>query len=535
MSDDGADRWRRLQEVLDGALALSVEQQAGFLEKTCADDPALSADARELLGAIRSAESFLERPASELALEAILRPALPSGTRIGPYRILREAGRGGMGVVYVAVRDDGHFEQRVALKLVADALEPESAARRMREERRILSSLDHPEIARLIDGGVTPDGHPWFAMEFVEGKPIDVYCAKGRLSITARLALFARVADAVQYAHQNVVVHGDLKPSNIMVNTDGAIKLLDFGVAKILTRDMDMGHETTGGASRWFTPQYASPEQVCGRPITTASDVYTLGVLLYQCLTGRQAHRITSMVPAAIARAVCEEEPERPSSVVLRGPAAHTIADGVGLHPQKLARRLRGDLDTIIAKATHKDPARRYPSAGAFAEDVRRHLAGHPVVARPDSVAYRTSRFVRRHRFGVAAAAALFLSVLNGIAVIGWQAHIAAQERDNARRQVAVAGQLSGLLIDMFRVSDSAQGATVTARQVLASGVKRVETDFADQPLLQASMLRQLGTVYMNLGLDADAEQLVRQAALVCRRAGRAEGSADEHGHKDAC
>jgi serine/threonine-protein kinase len=523
MIDVNAERWRKLQDVLDGALELSAEEQTAFVERTCAGDPSLRANVRALLDAIRSAGDFLEEPASELALEAIVSPGLPSGTRIGPFRILQELGRGGMGVVYVAVRDDGHFEQRVALKLVSDSIEPESAARRMREERRILASLNHPEIARLIDGGVTADGHPWFAMELVEGTPIDRYCSNERLTIEKRLELFARVADAVQFAHQNLVVHRDLKPSNILVAKDMSIKLLDFGIAKVLTHDSEAGDETTGGGARWFTPQYASPEQVRGQPVSTASDVYTLGVLLYHCLTGRRPYEFSSLAPAAIATAVCEVEPERPSTAALREPGAREYAEAMRLQPERLARQLRGDLDTIVAKAMHKDAARRYASAGAFADDVRRHLAGHPVLARTDSLAYRASKFVRRHRVGVAASVALLLSLIGGGAGIVWQASIASGQRDNARQQAATAGQVSRLLVDMFRLSesDSAQGATVTAREVLASGARRIERDFAGQPLLRASMLRELGTVYVNLGLHEDAEKLVRQAAQIWRDADR--------------
>jgi serine/threonine-protein kinase len=351
-------------------------------------------------------------------------------------------------------------------------------------------------------------------MEYVEGTPLDRWCDERRLGVEARLALLAEVCDAVQYAHQNLVVHRDLKPSNILVTADGAVKLLDFGIAKLLSREGGAApsDEPTRTDGRWLTPRYASPEQVRGAPVTTVSDVYTLGVLLYELLAGAPPYRLDALTPAQLERAICDDDPARPSEV----------ARMQGTRPERLARRLRGDLDTIVLTAMQKEPARRYPSAGALADDVRRHLAGLPLRARPATLGYRASRFVRRHRLGVAAAGALALSLVVGAAGTATQARVAARERDRARQQAATAARASALLVDMFRLSDPdvTKGATITAREVLARGARRIETDFAADPALQATMLREVGRIYQNLGLLDDAERLVRRAVAVWRRGG---------------
>jgi serine/threonine-protein kinase len=528
------ERWARIQRVLDGALDLPPGEVSAYLERACGNDAALRREVETLLDACSRAEGFLERPPSMLAA-ALLgeRPARGEGRRIGPYVIRGEVGRGGMGVVYLAERGDGQFRQRVAVKVLPRGLESEEAVRRFREERQILASLTHPGIARLLDGGVTDDELPYFAMELVEGTAIDRWADERRLGIEARLALFLEVCDAVQYAHQNLVVHRDLKPSNILVTAGGAVKLLDFGVAKLLD-ERPGASDATHTAARWLTPRYASPEQMSDGRVTTASDVYTLGVLLFELLTGRSPYAPGRVGAVELARAVCEDEPARASAAVLRAGSV-TLPDGTsravgpeevaelrGVRAERLSRRLRGDLDMIVVTAMQKDPARRYPSASALAEDVRRHLAGRPVRAQPDTLPYRASRFVRRHRVGVAASAALGLTLVAGSAGIAWQAAVAARERQVAERQAATAERASRLLVDMFRLSDPdvALGASITAREVLARGSERVETDFAGDSALQALMLGEIGQIYQNLGLPDDAERLVRRAVEVWRREG---------------
>jgi eukaryotic-like serine/threonine-protein kinase len=517
-----SERWARLQQVLDGALELPPADVAAYLDRECGDDSELRVEAERLIESCTRAEGFLEHPPSHVA-EALLAEHATAERRVGPYLITGEAGRGGMGIVYLAERDDGQFRQRVALKVVPRGLASDRAVRRFLEERQILASLNHPGIARLLDGGVTDEGVPYFAMEFIDGTPLDRYCDERRLGIDARLRLFANVCDAVQYAHQNLIVHRDLKPSNILVTNDGAVKLLDFGIAKLVSGD-DGGGDLTVTGSRWLTPRYASPEQLRGEMVTTVSDVYTLGVLLYELLTGHPPYRLTGITPGALERAVCEEEPTRPSAVLERADKVTTgeITLARGLKGDRLGKRLRGDLDTIVLTAMQKDPARRYASAGALAEDVRRHAAGQPVRARPDTLRYRTSKFVRRHRVGVVTASALVLSLVGGGVGIASQAGIAARERDYAQRQAATAARASELLVEMFRLSDPevAKGATITARELLERGTRRVEIDLASDTALQAVMLREIGKIYLNLGMPDDAERLVRRAVTTWRAGG---------------
>ena len=535
------ERWADVQRVLDAALALPPENVASFLDRECGSDAELRREVEQLLDSCARAGEFLERPPLQLAVAFVQarasERAMPAGRRIGPYVVIGEAGHGGMGVVYVAERDDGQFRQRVALKVLPRGIESDHAIRRFLDERQILASLAHPSIARLLDGGVTDDELPYFAMEYVDGTAIDRYCDEHRLGIDARLRLVASVCDAVQYAHQNLVVHRDLKPSNILVTAEAQVKLLDFGIAKLLSdatpnADAAAHGDLTRTGGRWLTPRYASPEQISGAPVTTVSDVYTLGVLLFELLTGHSPYRVTALTPSELMRAVCEEEPLRPSLAVLRsepvtrgdGSISRAVPDEVAharaLRPDRLARRLRGDLDTIILTAMQKDPLRRYASASGLADDVRRHLAGQPIRARADTLGYRAAKFVRRHRVAVAAGGALTLSLVAGVVGIARQNAVASRERARAERQAATAARASRLLVDLFRLSDPdvAKGATITAREMLARGAQRVETDFADDPALQAMMLREIGQIYQNLALSDDAERLVRRAVAVWRR-----------------
>jgi serine/threonine-protein kinase len=505
MQPISTEQWRRVQQVLDGALALEPDDVSAYLDRACAGDRALRTEVARLLEACGRASGFLEDPPTLLAAEMLADLSAHEGRRVGPYVVVSRLGKGGMGVVYLAERADGQFHQRVALKLVSRGLETPLAVRRFLDERQILASLNHPNVARLLDGGVTEEGLPYFAMEYVEGTPIDRYCEARRLDVDARLRLFAEVCDAVQHAHQSLVVHRDLKPSNILVTAAGAPKLLDFGIAKLLQRDAPADATDTG--SRFLTPRYASPEQLRGEPVTTVSDVYSLGVLLYELLTGRLPYDLAADTPAALERAVCETDPQRPS---------------LALRDDRRARRLRGDLDTIVLKAMQKEPARRYASAGALAEDVRRHLAKLPVRARPDTLGYRASRFVRRRRALVASAAALSLAVVLGVAATATQASIAARERDRAQRQAETAARAAELLVDVFRLSDPdvARGTTITAREVLDRGTRRLERDFVGDPEVQAAMLRQVAQVYGNLGLYDDARRLASRAVSVWRPRG---------------
>ncbi len=368
--------------------------------------------------------------------------------KIGEYRILKQIGAGGMGLVYLAQRGDATFTQQVALKVIKKGMDSEEIVRRFELERQLLSGLNHPNIARLIDGGTTEDGRPFFALEHVDGQPIDKYCDTNKLSTRDRLALFRKVCAAVHYAHQNLIVHRDLKPGNVLINSLGEPKLLDFGIAKLLNPTLFQAIAVTGATVRLMTPEYASPEQVKGEPITTASDVYSLGVMLYELLTGRRPYKFKTRLQQEIMRIVCEESPERPSTVVSRvdeEPVGEgktrrvdpsTVAETRDGDLERLRRRLRGDIDDIVLKAMEKAPARRYSSAEQFSEDIGRHLTGEPVIARPPSVLYRAGKFVQRNRGKVAAAAAVSVTLFLG--VIGTSVQWARAER---AREVAVLAQ----------------------------------------------------------------------------------------------
>ncbi|HJR64483.1 MAG TPA: serine/threonine-protein kinase, partial [Gemmatimonadaceae bacterium] len=371
-----AERWRRLEEILDRALDLEPEARPALLDRECSGDPALRRDVETLLHADALATGFLadsiDSYAAALAFELDVSDRSSGsdtiGALLGPYRIVREIGRGGMGAVYLAERADGQFEHRVALKLVKHGLDSDDVHQRFLAERQILARLNHPNIARLLDGGRTPSGQPWFAMEYVDGEPITHWCDARRIGLTGRLALFAQVCDAVRYAHQNLVVHRDLKPSNILVTSQGAVKLLDFGIARLLHEDPSAQHTRTELGRRVMTPEYAAPEQVRGEPVSTAVDVYALGAVLYELLTGRRAHRFTHRSATEVERVVCDVMPSAPSAVVTTRMHLPGVEGGTdtwspeqasaarALSPARLKRALAGDLDNIILTALRKEP-----------------------------------------------------------------------------------------------------------------------------------------------------------------------------------
>jgi non-specific serine/threonine protein kinase/serine/threonine-protein kinase len=429
--------------------------------------------------------------------------------RVGPYRLVRELGHGGMGTVYLAVRDDDAFHKRVALKILKRGMDTDAIVRRFRTERQILAGLDHPNIARLLDGGSTADGLPYLVMEYVDGAPLVEYAEARQLDTAARLDIFLAVCAAVQYAHQNLVIHRDLKPANVLVTGDGVPKLLDFGIAKLLNPEM-AGHTLapTAPGLHLMTPEYASPEQVRGDAVTTTSDVYSLGVLLYELLTGRRPYRLTSRALPEIARVVCEEEPLRPSVAVTRPvePAAGAAPDRppsratTTLDPQRLRRQLEGDLDTIVLKALSKEPVRRYASVDQFAEDVRRHLAGLPVLARHDTLGYRASKFVRRHRGAVAAGAAVFVALVAGLVGVGWQARVARAERARAEARFDDLRSLANaFLFDIEGAIRDLAGSTPARQLVVQKGIEyldKLAADAGDRPDLR----RELAAGYVRVG-----------------------------------
>jgi len=506
------DRWNEIETLFESALDRPREERITWLYGTC-DDPKLRAEVERLLKAHERASGILDTPAS-LAPE----PLDVQGQRLGPYRLLREIGRGGMSAVYLAEREDP-YRQHVAVKLLRPGLATSDLVRRFLAERQILATLDHPNIARLLDGGVSDDGRPYFVMEYVEGQPITDYCDAHRLSVDDRLVLFEQVCEAVQYAHRNLVVHRDLKPSNIFVTDDGEVKLLDFGIAKLLDPEAVPAaapHTRTG--ARPMTLEYASPEQIQGDPITTATDVYALGVVLYELLTGRRPHSTDGTTAGEIERFVCEREPLPPSDAVGKGDdAPEKAARARSTSANALQRTLRGDLDTIVQKALRKEAERRYASAEQFAADLERHRTGQPVKARPATIGYRVRKFAERHRGGVAVAV-LFVLLLGGYAAtVTLQAQRIAEERDRARLEAMKTLHVKDFLIELFGSAGPSAGDTTALLEVLAGGADRVRRDLAGHPEIRAEMLSALGAVYTQLGQTDAARPLVEEA-LAARR-----------------
>lgn len=444
------------------------------------------------------------------------------GRRIGPWRIVRLLGSGGMGVVYLAERVDDSFRQQVAIKLVRNRLVDPETEERLVGERRILASLNHPNIARLLDGGATAEGTPYLVMEYIDGVPIDHYCDSRRLTVDERLDLFRTICAAVHYAHQNLVVHRDIKPTNILVTHDGTPKLLDFGIAKLL----DGGGAATEGLTRegilMMTPENAAPEQVAEETITTATDTYALGILLYRLLSGHPPYRLSGN-HKDVAETICYGQPELPSAVVratwrepeTRGREFGNLTPEIvsryrGTTPDKLRRRLKGDLDNIVMAALRKEPERRYRSVSEFSEDLRLHQASLPVTARPDTWSYRCGKFLRRHMAGTAMSAVLLgLLVAFGIAMSVQNRRIT-EERDTAM-------EVSRFLERIFTAPDpgNARGLDITAKEILARGADRISAELAERPAIQATLMQTIGRVYLNLGQYEPAIDMLEQALAI--------------------
>lgn len=517
------ERWREIEEVLDAALDADPSTWPSLLADTCSGDPELRRQVESLLRRHDRLDRFLaEQPrppgvAYEASPPSGGLPSPQAGQVIGAYRLVREVGQGGMGRVYEAERADGRFEQRVALKLLRPGVEGDEAKRRFLTETQVLAAFEHRSIARLIDGGVVGDGRPYLVMEFVNGVAIDRYSDDARLTVEDRLRLFLRVVEAVQHLHANLVVHRDIKPSNILVAPDGTVKLVDFGLAKLL--EVDQGGDTAARTrSRWMTPEYAAPEQVRGESVTTATDIYQLGAVLYELLSGRRPFVFAAERGLfEIERAVREDTPVRPSAVVEASPrhgralpAGRAVSRARRIGVERLSRSLRGDLDAIVLKALRKEPEARYRSAEALQEDIERHLRGEPVGARRGTAAYRARKFLRRHRWGVTATAGFLASVTALGAVYAVQV---TQERDRAQLEAAKSAQVIGFLTGLFESNDPREtgGETLTARELLDRGLGEVE-NLAAEPEVQAQMLDVLGSVYHDLAQYDQALPLLERA-----------------------
>jgi non-specific serine/threonine protein kinase/serine/threonine-protein kinase len=506
-----------------GALECPASARAAWLDEACAGDTALRAEVESLLASHEEAGEFIEESAID-SLAEYVEPTreLPPDTRVGLYRLTGVIGEGGMGTVYRAVRADDEFQSEVAIKVLKLGMEADYIIERFRRERQILANLSHPHIARLFDGGTTADGRPYFVMELIEGKPLPEYCDSRHLTTPERVELFRQICSALLYAHQHLIVHCDLKPGNILVTEDGTPKLLDFGIAKMLEPG-PLPQEATVTIARMMTPEYASPEQIRGEPISTSTDIYSLGVILYEILTGHRPYRLQTRRPHEVARAIVETDPPKPSTVIDRveeitredgtkitlTPVWVSIArDGT---PDKLRWRLRGDLDNIVLMAMRKDPQRRYPSVGHLMTDLQRHLEGLPVSARQDTLGYRAAKFFGRHRAGVIAAALAILALIASTIGTAWQAQVARRERARAERRFNdIRKVANSLLFDVHEAIKDLPGAT-PARQVIVSKALEFLDGLVKDSAGDLALQRELATAYERVG---DVQGQARESSL---------------------
>ncbi len=517
-----AERWRQVELLFHAALERPPVDYAAFLETAC-DDPEIRREVVTLLAASEDADEQLDRAVTG-ALKLAVNEPIPQA--IGPYRVLKRLGDGGLATVYLAERAESQVRVRVAIKVVKRGMDTTEILRRLRLERQILAGLDHPNIARLIDGGSTDDGLPYVVMEAIDGEAIDSHCDRHQLDLRQRLELFRKVCAAVHAAHRSLVIHRDLKPSNILVTKGGDPKLLDFGIAKLLgPTPVDQTEVRTVTGMRWMTPEFASPEQVRGEPLTTAADVYALGVLLYELLCGRRAFRFETRSQREVERLVCEVEPptlaDRLSIPAVGEPSVEEIAAARCESPSRLRNRLAGDLGTIVRVAMHKEPERRYPSAQALEDDIRRYLESRPLMARPDTALYRLRKFARRNRIAVVAASLVLVSLLSGFGGTFRALQIADGERRRAEQHLQELEEVVNFNVGMFELADpgEARGNSITVREVLDRATDRVPKELGNRPAVAARLLSTLGLVHQALGLYAPAGRLLENALELRREA----------------
>jgi len=525
LTADPRDRWREVDVVFQEALERPADDRPSFLLRRCGDDTTLRRAVEALLEANEEAEGFLERPVEDVCrlpwTEVFEATADPSegtqareprdrtGEQIGPWRLARTIGRGGMATVYLAERADGLFDQQVAIKIIRRGLDTEDVIRRFLAERQILAGLRHSNIARLIGGGTTPDGLPYLVMEYVEGKHLTTYCDERAASLEERIRLFIEVCRGVHHAHQNLLVHRDLKPANILITPEGQVKLLDFGIAKIL--DTADGRSGTLTGFQPLTPEYASPEQVRGEAVTTASDVYQLGLVLCELLSGRRPYEVRALSPARIERAITEASPTRPSGLVDEDAARRR-----GTGPVELHRRLRGDLDVITLKALRKEPGARYESVAALIRDLERHLEGLPIEARPASILYRARKLLRRRPWVAPAAAAVLLAVGTYIFTLERHASSLERERNLAREEAARSEQMVGFLIEMFEVMNPLHEAGNRGpAELVEFAIARTDSMLADRPDVHLRLLTSLGKSAYWFGHPETSQALLKRTAML--------------------
>jgi eukaryotic-like serine/threonine-protein kinase len=498
-------RWQRVKDLFAAALEKDAAERNVFLDEACAAEPELRAEVDSLLAAHDDTDDFIERPAAHRALD--LEPETPTpswiGRRVGDYRIVEEVGRGGMSEVYKGVRDDDEYQKEVAIKVLRQGYGTKSLLKRFKVETQILASLDHPNIARLLDAGSTEEGLPYLVMEHIHGRPIDEYCNAHKLGLRARLDLFRTLCSAVQYVHRHLMVHGDLKCSNVLVSESGTVKLLDFGIARLVNPTLVTDQKLTGFLA--MTPEYASPEQIRGGPITTTSDVYSLGVVLYQLLTGVLPHKLRGDFCYELATQIIEREAIAPSV------AAKTAATAKTCDCTGFGRALRGDLDNIVLMALEKDPARRYPSVEKLEDDLRRHVDGFPVAARSAGYFYQLGKFAGRHKAGIAAIALIALTLVSGILTTLRQAHIAREERQRAQQHFDEVRKLANVfMFDVHGAIQELPGSTPARKMLVDNSLKYLEALSAEsggEPTLQ----RELASAYEKV---ADVQGGFRAASL---------------------
>jgi tetratricopeptide (TPR) repeat protein len=507
---DPVDRWQRVESLFYAALDLEPQARTAFLRQACGADAESLEEAESLLDSSEQTLGFARKAVSEVARQQTVEPQ-PAGRRVGAYRLDRVLGEGGMGTVYLATRADETYQQQVAIKLMHAGFAPSRGMLlRFRAERQILANLNNPGIARLLDGGITSEGIPYLVMEYVDGLPIDEYCRQHRLSVDARLKLFRTVCGAVEHAHQRLVVHRDIKPGNILVTADGQPKLLDFGIAKLLDPATEVPR-LTRSSERLMTPEYASPEQVRGDPITTAADVYALGVLLYELLVGKQPFEMHAKSPLEIAQIICEQDPEPPSRALWANPERSVLYG---------FRKLDGDLDNIVLMAIRKEPARRYASVAALSADVEAYLTGYSVQARTDTWRYRAGKFVGRHRVAVSLAV-LALLVLVGFSIgMGLLARRADHARAIADQQRLAAQREADFLTGIFYAAtpEFAKGSQVTIGELLDQSAKRIDAELTSTPDVQATLLYNLANAYEQFGQADKAQPLLERAYSLRRK-----------------
>ncbi|HKQ72464.1 MAG TPA: protein kinase [Blastocatellia bacterium] len=521
-----ADRWRQVEELFDKMLDCPPADRTAFLDSACADDTALKIEVTRLLALHEKApDSFLNtldfqtaRRISAADTDATtpesneLNPDEEPKRLIGSYEIIREIGRGGMGEVYLARRADDQYQKQVAIKLLRAGLENEDIIRRFRNERQILAGLDHPNIAHFLEGGATADGKPYYVMESITGQRIDDYCDDRRLPVVERLKLFIDVCAAVQYAHQRLIIHRDIKPSNILVTEDGAVKLLDFGIAKLLDPELMDRTVETRTHERLMTPQYASPEQIRGQQVTTATDVYSLGVVLYQLLCGRPPYSFESRSMEEFERVVCRQDPVRPSEALAdlatknfeeentQPIASDTPGHTHGEPIESLRERLANDLDNIVMMALRKEPERRYASVEQLSEDIRRYLEGRPIIARPNTVRYRAGKFIRRNKAAVAASAVIIATLIGGVVLTAWQAQVARRERDKAERRFNQVRKLANAVVFKYHDGVEHLAGSTAVRQMMVKDALEYLDNLSQEGGNDLSLLQELAEAYEKVG-----------------------------------